>query len=75
MRLGFEDAHVSVRQHGRLRELLEDRVELVPAGNLVEGLRAVKEPGELARIRAAAELADAAFENLVAAGHRRPQRA
>ena len=68
LRVGFEDAHVSVRQHGRLRELLEDHVELVPAGNLVEGLRAVKEPGELARIRAAAELADAAFENLVRRG-------
>jgi Xaa-Pro aminopeptidase len=65
VRLGFEDAHVSVRQHQRLRQLLEDHIELVPAGNLVEGLRAVKEPVELARIRAAAELADAAFNSLL----------
>src|SRR5690349_11475420 len=27
LRLGFEEAHVSVREHGRLRELLPDRVE------------------------------------------------
>src|SRR5437016_884905 len=29
IRLGFEEAHVSVRQNRRLRELLPDRVELV----------------------------------------------
>jgi Xaa-Pro aminopeptidase len=67
-RLGFEDAHVSVRQHGRLRELLPEQVELVAAGNLVERLRAVKDPDEVARIRDATELADAAFERLIANG-------
>ena len=70
VRLGFEDAHLSVRQHERLRERLEERVELVPSGDLVEGLRAVKEPGEIARIRAATELADAAFERLLEQGIR-----
>ena len=50
--------------HARLRELLPERVELVPAGGLVEELRAVKEPGELARIRAAAELADDGLREL-----------
>ena len=68
VRLGFEEAHLSVREHGRLRELLPDRVELVAVHGLVEGLRAVKEPSEVAAIRAAAALADAAFEQLIAGG-------
>ena len=58
LRLGFDDAHVSVRAHARLRELLDDRVELVAAGGAVESERAVKEPGEVRRIAAAAQLAD-----------------
>jgi Xaa-Pro aminopeptidase len=68
VRLGFEEAHVSVREHARLRELLPDRVELVGTHGLVEGLRAVKEPGEVEAMRAAAALADAAFEALIAGG-------
>jgi Xaa-Pro aminopeptidase len=58
LRLGFEDQHVSVRRHARLRELLPERIELVPAGGVVESLRAVKEPDEVERIAAAAALAD-----------------
>jgi Xaa-Pro aminopeptidase len=57
-RVGFEDAHLSVRQLARLEAAADDEVELVPAGDLVEQLRAVKEPEELERIAAAAELAD-----------------
>jgi len=68
LRLGFEDAQVTVRQHGRLRELLPERVELVAAGQLVERLRVVKEPEEVDRIRAATQLADAAFEQLLWGG-------
>jgi Xaa-Pro aminopeptidase len=68
LRLGFEAAHMTVREHGRLREMLPDRVELVATHGLVEGLRAVKEPAEVAAMRAAAALADAAFEALIAAG-------
>jgi Xaa-Pro aminopeptidase len=58
LRVGFEDQHVSVRQHARLREVLPDRIELVPAGGVVEAERAVKDAGEIARIRAAAALVD-----------------
>jgi Xaa-Pro aminopeptidase len=58
LRLGFEDDHVSVRRHARIREVLPDRIELVPAGGVVEGLRAVKDAGEIERIAAAAALAD-----------------
>jgi Xaa-Pro aminopeptidase len=68
LRLGFEEANVSVHKHARLRELLPGRIELVGAFGLVEGLRAVKQPEEVAAIRAAAELADAAFGQLVAEG-------
>jgi Xaa-Pro aminopeptidase len=68
LRLGFEEAHMSVREHGRLCELLPARVELVGVHGLVEGLRAVKEPGEVAAMRAAAALADAALEQLIAGG-------
>ncbi len=62
LRLGFEDDHVSVRRHARLREVIPDRIELVPAGGAVERLRAVKEPGEVEKIAAAASLADAVYE-------------
>ena len=52
---------MSVRRHAQLRETLPDRIELVPAGGLVEAERAVKEPAELAAIRAAAALADEVY--------------
>jgi len=68
VRLGFDDTHVTVRQHARLRELLPTRVELVAAGGLVERLRSVKEPDEIERIRVAAAAADAALEQLLAQG-------
>jgi Xaa-Pro aminopeptidase len=62
VRLGFDDLDLSVRTHRRLSELLPERVELVAASGLVEAERAVKEPGELERIRAAAALADDVYD-------------
>ncbi|MCW3011256.1 MAG: aminopeptidase family protein [Solirubrobacterales bacterium] len=67
-RLGFDDAHLSVKQHARLAGLLPDTVELVPAGGLVEDLRLVKDAAELERIRAAQRLADAALEDVLQRG-------
>jgi Xaa-Pro aminopeptidase len=61
LRVGFEDQHVSVRSHAQLRETLPDRMELVPAGGLVEAERAVKEQGEVTAIRAAAALVDGIY--------------
>jgi Xaa-Pro aminopeptidase len=61
-RVGFEDAKLSVRQLARLEAAAEEDVELIPAGDLVEQLRVVKEPEELERIAAAAELADEVYE-------------
>src|SRR6185437_5276519 len=43
LRLAFEDAHMSVRSHSRLREVAPERVTLVPGGDAVEALRVVKD--------------------------------
>jgi Xaa-Pro aminopeptidase len=68
VRLAFEDAHVTVRSHAKLRELLPDRVELVVGGDAVEALRAVKDPDEVERIRGAAKIADEALSAVLAEG-------
>jgi Xaa-Pro aminopeptidase len=67
-RLAFEDTHLTVKQHGRLSELLDDRVGLVAAGETIEALRAIKEPGEIERIRAASQLADEALREVMEQG-------
>jgi Xaa-Pro aminopeptidase len=68
IRLGFEDTHVTVQQHARLREKLPGRVELVAAGAPVEELRRTKEPEEANAIRDACRLADEAAEQVLARG-------
>jgi Xaa-Pro aminopeptidase len=68
VRLGFDDGHVSVRMHRRLRELLPGSVELVPAAGVVEGVRAVKERDEVRRIAAAASLVDDIYTWLLSFG-------
>jgi Xaa-Pro aminopeptidase len=60
-RLGFDDGSLTVAQHTRLRELLPAGWQLVPSAGAVERMRAVKDAHEIARIRAAAELADEAL--------------
>jgi Xaa-Pro aminopeptidase len=67
-RVGFEDATLSVRRLSRLEGLVGEGVELVPAGDLVEEQRAVKEPGEVETLRAAAALADEALSQVLARG-------
>jgi Xaa-Pro aminopeptidase len=63
-RAGFDDEHLSVASHGKLAERAPEGVELVPAGGLVERLRAVKDEGEVAAMARAAELSTAAYESL-----------
>ena len=67
-RVAFEDAHMTVRAHARLRELVGDRVELVAGGDLVESLRVVKDSQEIGRIGEAAKLADAALRQIMEQG-------
>ncbi len=68
LRVGFDDTHLTVKQHAKLVELAPEGVELVAAGGAVERLRAVKDGGEIDAIRAAARLADEALEEVLIAG-------
>jgi Xaa-Pro aminopeptidase len=63
VRLGFERDHLSVRDAERLAGL--ESAEAVPSADLVESLRVVKDPGELASIAGAIELAHAALAELL----------
>jgi Xaa-Pro aminopeptidase len=67
-KLGFDDTHLTVKQAAQLGEHVGEEVQLVPAGGLVEELRAVKDAAEIDAIRAASKVADAAFEEVVGAG-------
>jgi Xaa-Pro aminopeptidase len=64
-RLGFDDSHMTVRAHAKLAAKLPEGVELVPAGGMVEELRAVKDDQEVAAIRRAAALADDVYRWLI----------
>ncbi|WP_424949267.1 M24 family metallopeptidase [Deinococcus sp.] len=64
LRVGFEADHLTVSELGALRahwQVGERPATLVGSQGLVEGLRLVKRPDELAQIRAAQAIADAAF--------------
>jgi Xaa-Pro aminopeptidase len=63
-RAGFDDDHMSVAAHRKLTEKVPDGLELIPAGGLVERLRAVKDDAEAASMAAAAELATAAYHSV-----------
>jgi Xaa-Pro aminopeptidase len=67
---GFDDAHLSVKAHRSLSEKVAGDVELLPAGGLVERLRAVKDENELRAMGEAATLADSVYERLVEWGLR-----
>jgi Xaa-Pro aminopeptidase len=68
LRLGFEDDDVTVRRHGKLRQVVPDRIELVGAGGIVEELRAIKDEAEIERIAAAAALVDGVYGAIRAQG-------
>ena len=68
LRLAFDDAHMSVKDHARLAGMLRAGIELVPAGGAIETLRAVKDADELEAIRAAARLADDALTEVLGRG-------
>ena len=68
VRLGFDDDHLSVRQHVRLTAAMPSSVELVSAGGLVERLRSVKDQDEIRAIREAATVATTALQIVVERG-------
>lgn len=67
-RLGFDDAHLTVAAHARLRSQLDDGWELAASAGAVEALRSVKDEREIERMRAAALLADEALGAVLEAG-------
>jgi len=63
-RIGLEAHGVTWSQQRGFASEWFPGAELVPTEGLVEGLRRVKDAGEVARIRAACSIADAAFANV-----------
>lgn len=63
-RLGLEAGAVTWAQQRRYADEWFADAELVPTEGLVEGLRIVKDEGEVARIEAAARIADAALADV-----------
>ncbi len=61
--VGFESAHLTVDQHQKWQEVAEG-FELVPTKGLVERIRAVKDEGELGKIRKAIALSDEALAHI-----------
>ena len=58
-RLGFE---AGTLPYAHYETLADGGIDLVPTHGLVEGIRAVKDNGEIAAIRAATEITNAAFQ-------------
>ena len=61
--MGFESTHVTMDQYQQWSVACEG-IELVPTKGLVEELRVIKDEEELALIRRAVELSDAAFTHV-----------
>lgn len=70
-RLGLEDDGITWSQHRAFTEWFP-AAELIATSGLVDGLRMVKEPGEVDRIRAACAIADDALGELLPSLHDRP---
>ena len=65
-RLGFEECFTTFDKYEEIRSRLADHsVELIPIRNIIEELRYVKSPEEIANTRIACEIADKALEELV----------
>ena len=62
-RVGYEDDRLTVAEHRRLSEKVQG--ELVPAGELLAELRAVKDSGEIETMVAAQRIAEAALTEVL----------
>lgn len=65
LRIGYEASHVSVAEMAALRAAAGRRVKWQACTGVVEGLRAVKDEEELARMRQAARLGSTVLEEVV----------
>ncbi len=63
-RVGFDPGSTSVKVHDKLASEADGGVELVPVEGIVEALRRVKDPCEIARITVASKLTDAVYEEI-----------
>lgn len=68
-KVGFEADHVTYDEYRQFRRLIEEapadeRPELIPVTAVVEGLRIIKEPGEIAALERVVALGDAAFADV-----------
>jgi Xaa-Pro aminopeptidase len=67
-KLGYDDASTTVADRARLAAALPGGWELAECAGAVERLRAVKDEGEIERMRASAQLADEALQGVLEAG-------
>ncbi len=73
-KVGFEALAVSVSQHTQQAAAAAAAVELIATEDLVEQLRAVKDPGEIDALRTACAIADRALAELIEHNGIRPGR-
>ena len=66
--VGYDDKHLTVAQLAALETAFDGRATFEPLSGSVEALRLIKSDAEVAKIRAAAQLADAAMIELLEGG-------
>ena len=66
--VGYDDKHLTVAQLAALETAFEERASFEPLSGSVEALRLIKSAAEVEKIRAAAQLADAAMIELLEGG-------
>jgi Xaa-Pro aminopeptidase len=64
-RIGIDAAHLTIAERSALAKALTGKVRLVEAPPIVEQMRTIKDPGEIAKIRAACHLGVALFYQLL----------
>lgn len=63
-RVGFEDAQVTCSEYRALEKESRGKIRFEPASGIIEGIRFVKDPGEIAQIRAACQVTVEAFADV-----------
>ena len=64
-RIGIDAAHMTIAERNSFARPLRGKAKLVAAPALVEQMRMIKDPGEIAKIRAACRLGEALFHRLL----------